>query len=158
MTTVTIFKNAQGQMQGATEEDARKYRAYQRKVRDLEPGGGELIIFAWVDPRSPKHHARFITKIRELFQRTESFGSERDLRRWLIQAAGFVEWEPGPDSTPNALPKSIKFHELEEAEFAELHRAVDFVLWSSEGQAKLWPALDAEARYQSMQAFMEEFE
>lgn len=158
MTTVTIFKNADGRIQGATDADDRKYKSYCRKVRDLEPGGGELITFGWKDSRCPKHHSRFIFKIRNLFQRTEAFGSDDDLRRWLIQASGHVKWEPGPDSTPNALPISIKFDSLEEAEFIELHRAVDFVLWSAEGQAKLWPALSEEQRYMAMKEFMEAFE
>lgn len=156
MTTVTITKNSQGQLQGATDEDERMYQQWRRKVRDVEPG--ELLMFSWQDPRSPKHHAKFIRKIRGLFQRTESFGSEKDLRQWLTMAANYVDWQPGPDSTPNAIYKSIAFHELEEAEFAELHRAVDFVLWSSAGQEKLWPHLDAEKRYAAMQEFMEQFE
>lgn len=156
MTTVTILKNSQGQLQGATDEDERMYQQWRRKVRDVEPG--ELLMFSWQDPRSPKHHARFISKIRGLFRRTEAFGSEKDLRQWLTMAAGYVDWQPGPDSTPNAMPKSIKFAELDEAEFAELHRAVDFVLWSTDGLAKLWPHLDHEKRYAAMQSFMEQFE
>lgn len=156
MTTVTIFKNSQGQIQGATDEDERKYSQWRRKVRDIEPG--EYAVFSWEDPRSPRHHARFINKIRGLFSRTEAFGSEKDLRQWLTMAAGYVDWQPGPDSTPNALPKSISFHLLDEAEFAELHRAVDFVLWSSAGQEKLWPHLNDEQRYEAMKRFMEPYE
>lgn len=158
MTKVTIWKNAQGHLEGVTDEDERGYQVWRRKVRNLEPGDGEMITFAFTDPKCPKHHARFILKIRSLFGRTEAFGNERDLRQWLIQASGFVKWEPGPDSTPNALPISIKFSDLEEAEFIELHRAVDFVLWSSEGQEKLWPNLTPEKRYLAMQSFMEAFE
>lgn len=158
MTQVVIWKNANGQLEGVTEADKRKFNHWRRKVRDLEPGEGETLVFRFEDPRSPKHHRLFFRKINELFKRTEAFGSEEDLRKWLIQAAGFVEWEPGPDSTPNAMPISLKFEDLEEAEFSEVHRAIDFVLWSSEGQAKLWPALDDEARYGSMKEFMEMFE
>ncbi len=158
MTKVTIWKNAQGHLEGVTDEDERGYQVWRRKVRNLEPGDGEMITFAFTDPKCPKHHARFILKIRNLFGRTEAFGNERDLRQWLIQASGFVKWEPGPDSTPNALPISIKFSDLEEAEFIELHRAVDFVLWSADGQAKLWPALSEEQRYMAMKEFMEAFE
>lgn len=158
MTKVVLWKNSNGQLEGVTEADKRKFNHWRRKVRGLEPGEGETVVFQFEDPRSPKHHRLFFLKITELFRRTEAFGSEEDLRKWLIQAAGFVEWEPGPDSTPNAMPISLKFEDLEEAEFAEVHRAIDFVLWSSEGQAKLWPALDEEGRYRAMQQFMEAFE
>ena len=154
MTTVVICKNAMGQMQGATDEDARKYRSYQRKVRDLEPGGAELIVFSWEDSRSPKHLARFICKLRTLFERTEAFGSEKDLRVWLVQKSGHVRWEPGPDSTPNAMPVELNFNSMEEAEFIEVHRAIDLVLWSAEAQAKFWPALNEERRYQAMNELM----
>lgn len=156
MTQVTIFKDPGGQLRGATDEDERMYQQWRRKVRDLEHG--EMLVFSWIDPRCPKHHAKLFAKIRDLFTRTEAFGSEKDLRQWLVQAAGYVDWQPGPDSTPNALPISIAFHELDEAEFSELHRAIDFVLWSSSGQEKLWPALNAEKRYRAMQDFMEAFE
>lgn len=156
MTAVTIFKDPAGQLRGATDEDDRMYQQWRRKVRDLEHG--EMLVFAWKDPRCPKHHAKFIHKIRSLLERTEAFSKEKELRQWLTMAAGYVEWQPGPDSTPNAIPRSIAFHELDEAEFAELHRAVDAVLWSSEGLAKLWPHLDLEKQYQAMQDFMEQFE
>lgn len=156
MTAVTIMKNSQGQLQGATDEDERMYRLWRRKVRDLEHG--EMLVFSWQDPRCPKHHAKFIAKIRELLARTEAFTAEKDLRQWLTMAAGYVEWQPGPDSTPNAIPRSIAFHELDEAEFAELHRTVDEVLWSTVGLAKLWPHLDLEQQYAAMQEFMRPFE
>lgn len=156
MTTVTIFKDPSGHLRGATDEDERMYQQWRRKVRDLEYG--EMLVFEWKDPRCPKHHAKFIHKVRSLLARTEAFGNEKDLRQWLTMAAGYVDWQPGPDSTPNAIPKSIAFHELDEAEFAELHRAVDFVLWSSDGLAKLWPHLDEVKRYEAMQQFMEPFE
>lgn len=155
MTEVTLFLNSQGKLEGVTDEDERLYQGFRRKVHYLGDG---LLVFQWRDPRCLKHHAKFISKIKNLLERTEAFSKEKDLRQWLTMAAGYVDWQPGPDSTPNAIPKSISFNDLDEAEFAELHRAVDGVLWSTEGLAKLWPHLSLEKQYESMQDFMRAYE
>lgn len=158
MTKVVVFMNAQRQLQGVTEADDRKLRTMRRKFRDMEPGSDETGIIEFKDPRCPKHHGKFLRKLRELFHRTEAFKDETELRQWLTMKANHVAWVPGPDSTPNAIAKSMDFETLEETEFRMLHEAVDAVLWSSEGLAKLWPHLDEVKRYEAMQQFMEQFE
>lgn len=158
VTKFVVFMNAQRQLQGVTEADDRKFRAMRRKFRDMEPGSDETAVIVFDDPRCPKHHGKFLRKLRELFKRTEAFKNETELRQWLTMKANHVEWVPGPDSTPNAIAKSMDFETLEEAEFAELHRAVDEVLWSTEGLAKLWPHLPLEKQYEAMQDFMRAYE
>lgn len=158
MTKLIVFMNAQRQLQGVTELDDRKLRAMRRKFRDMEPGSDETAVIEFSDPRCPKHHGKFLRKLRELFQRTEAFKDETELRQWLTMKANHVAWVPGPDSTPNAIAKSMDFETLEETEFRMLHEAVDGVLWSTEGLAKLWPHLDLEKQYESMQDFMRHYE
>ena len=65
---------------------------------------------------------------------------------------------PGLDGKPNAIPKSMDFDCMDEAEFSELHRAVDGFLWSLRAQEILWPALDTNQRWDCMESFREGFQ
>ena len=52
---------------------------------------------------------------------------------------------------------AIDFDSLDDAEFSELHRAVDAFLWTPRAQEALWPHLDDHGRYGCMESFMEAF-
>jgi hypothetical protein len=156
MTTVTLMRNAQGQLVGATAADERKYNGWRRKVRDFQPG--EYLRFSWDDPRSPKHFGKFMAKMRLLVEQSEAFPDEEAARKYLTVAAGYVTFEPGPDSTPNAIPMSLAYDQLDEAEFTELHRRIDDVLWLPETLAMLWPHLTEKAQHSSMEGFFYQVE
>lgn len=151
-TEVVVFKNEMGKLQGIDAAQARIYATFRRRLEGM--AFGETMVFAWEDPRCPAHQGRFFAKLRELLARTEVFTTEKALREYLLVGAGHVEMAPGPDGTPNAVAKSIKFDSLGEGEFAELHRTVDEFLWTPGAQATLWPQLAPPARYQMMAAFV----
>lgn len=156
MTAIVITKNSQGKLEGIDEKGQRAYLKWRRLVTDLEPG--QTLTFSYRMPRSPAHHRFFFQKLQSLLARTEAFDELDNLRYWIVMGAGYCDFVPGLDGKPNAIPKSLDFTQMDETEFSELHRKVDTFLWTSRAQATLWPHLDEEARYRSVEAFLKEFE
>lgn len=153
MTTISVFKNNQGRWQGVSEEDDRALKKRSRYLADADIGTtaelGEMII-----PRSPKHHRLFLRKVRVLLSRTEAMTDFDGLRKWLVVGAGYTE----PDGTGGLRARSLKFAEMDEADFAELHRKVDDFLWTDHALEFLWPHLKEKARQDSMGGFFYEVE
>jgi hypothetical protein len=156
MTAIVITKNSQGKLEGIDEKGQRAYLKWRRLVTDLEPG--QTLTFTYRMPRSPAHHRFFFQKLQTLLERTESFDDLDKLRYWMVMGAGYCDFVPGIDGKPNAIPRSLDFAQMDEAEFSELHRQIDNFLWTYRAQATLWPHLDEEARYRSVEDFLRGFE
>ncbi len=155
MSHVTIIKNNQGRLQGLDEKGQRAYAKWKRTVEALEIG--QTLTFSYRFPRSPKHHRLFFAKLQSLLDRTETFADLDKLRYWVVMGAGYFDLVPGFDGKPNAIPRSLDFDSMDEAEFSELHRAFDAFLWTSRAQETLWPHLGEEGRYRCAESFAEEF-
>jgi Protein of unknown function (DUF1367) len=156
MTAIVITKNSQGKLEGIDQKGQRAYAKWRRLVTDLEPG--QTLTFSYRMPRSPAHHRLFFLKLNRLLDRTEAFDDLDKLRYWLVMGAGYCDFVPGIEGKPNAIPKSLDFTQMDETEFAELHRQVNTFLWTSRAQETLWPHLDAEGRYRCVEEFLREFE
>lgn len=156
MSKVVIIKNNQGKLQGLDEAGQRAYAKWRKLVETLPIG--QTLSFAYRMPRSPAHHKLFFVKLQSLLGRTEAFGGLDHLRYWLTMGAGYADFIPGLDGKPNAIPRSMDFDSMDEAEFSELHRCVDNFLWSARAQETLWPALDSEGRYRCIESLLEEFQ
>ncbi len=156
MTAIVITKNSQGKLEGIDEKGRRAYAKWRRLVTDLQPG--ETLTFSYRMPRSPAHHRFFFQKLNILLERTETFDDLDRLRYWLVMGAGYFDLVPGFDGKPNAIPRSLDFTQMDEAEFAELHHQVNTFLWTTRAQETLWPHLDAEGRYRSVEDFLRGFE
>jgi hypothetical protein len=155
VSNVTILKNNQGRLQGLGEKDGRAYGKWKRLVDELEIG--QTLTFSYRFPRSPKHHRLFFAKLQSLLSRTEAFDDLDKLRYWTVMGAGYFDLVPGFDGTPNAIPQSLDFDSMDEAEFTDLHRQVDAFLWTARAQQTLWPALSEEQRYACVESWAEEF-
>lgn len=156
MSKVTIIKDELGKLRGLDPAGQRAYAKWRKLVLELPVG--QTLSFTYRMARSPAHHRLFFAKLQSLLSRTEEFSSLDNLRYWVVMGAGYADFVPGLDGKPNAIPRSIDFDSLDEADFCELHRAVDQFLWTARAQQTLWPALDAERRYRCMESFMEEFQ
>ena len=156
MSRLVITKGQDGKLCGLDPAGQRAYGRFKAAVAALQPG--ETLGFTFRLPRSPKHHAFFFAKLQRLLERTEAFTELDKLRAWLTMGAGYADFVPGMDGQPNAIPRSLEFDSMDEADFAELHRAVDAFLWTLHAQAVLWPALDANQRWACMESFMGSFE
>ncbi|WP_120967870.1 DUF1367 family protein [Comamonas sp. lk] len=153
MSRLVITKGMDGKLCGLDEKGQRAYNKFKAVVAGLLPG--QTLGFTFRVPRSPQHHAFFFLKLQKLLERTEEFADLDKLRAWVILGAGYADFVPGLDGKPNAIPKSMDFDNMDEAEFSELHRAVDAFLWTLRAQAILWPALNADQRWACMESFME---
>jgi len=154
MTTVTVFKDNHGKLAGWGDKGGRAYAKFLRTVKAME--NGEMMTFSFALPRSPVHHKFFFWKLRGLFKRQELFADEKDLRDWLTTGAGYCTLIAGPNGALVALPQSLKFDELEEAEFTEMTRQVSDFMWTEGAQASLWPHLTSEQRHEQVDGWHKE--
>lgn len=152
MSHCIILKDATGKLRGFSETHERAYQRWRRMVAELP--AGQTVSFSFRMPRSLGHHRLFFKKLGTLLERTETFNDPDKLRAWLTLGAGYVDLVPGMDGKPNAIPKSLDFDSMDEAQFAELHRSVDDFLWTEHAQAVLWPELGAQQRWDCMESFM----
>ena len=51
----------------------------------------------------------------------------------------------------------LDFDSMDEADFGELHHAVDAFLWTPRAQETLWPALGADQRFACVDSWVQEF-
>ncbi|MBF5006866.1 DUF1367 family protein [Diaphorobacter caeni] len=156
MSKVVITKDRQGKLCGLDPAGQRAYAKWRKLVLDLPVG--QTLTFSYRLARSPRHHRLFFAKLQELLRRTEAFQVMDHLRHWVVMGAGYADFVPGVDGTPNAIPRSIDFDSLDEVEFSELHRAVDAFLWTERAHVALWPELSAQQRWDCMDSFMKTFE
>jgi Protein of unknown function (DUF1367) len=155
-TTVALCLGQDGRLTGADHEATAAYADFRRRVRKLKQG--DTIMFTWADPRSPEHHRLWMQKVKFLLSCTEAFTQLSHLRQWLTTGAGYVRWEAGPDGAMQAVPQSLAFETMPEAEFRALHARVDGFLWSSHARHVLWPHLDDAQTHEAVATVMAEFD
>lgn len=155
MSKVVIIKDEQGKLRGLDPAGQRAYAKWRKTVLELPIG--QTLTFTYRLPRSLKHHALFFAKLNALLDRTEAFANIDKLRYWLTMGAGYFDLIPGFDGTPNAIPRSIDFDRMDEAEFSELHRAVDEFLMTDRALETLWPELLPMQRLPMAESFVREF-
>ncbi len=155
MSAVVVTKGQDGKLQGMGEKGARAWAKFQRRVAGLMPG--ETLHFEWREPRSPAHHGLFFAKLHALLDRQEQFADADQLRAWLTVGAGYCDFVPGPTGRMVALPQSIAWHKLDEADFADLHAKVDAFLWTEHARRFLWGHLTTQQTYDVVDQFLTEF-
>ena len=155
MSKVTLIKDDTGKLRGIDPAHERAYQKWRKQVLELQVG--DTLGFSYRMPRSPGHHRKFFAKLNALLARTEAFTSLDPLRYWLTMGAGYFDLIPGRDGTPNAIPRSIDFDSMDEAEFSELHRSVDDFLMTDRALTTLWPALPPAQRLAMAESLVREF-
>ena len=155
MSEVVLTKGDDGKLQGFGERGQRAYAKFRTRVEGMAPG--DTLHFAWREPRSPKHHALFFAKLGALLDRQEQFDTDHKLRAWLTVGAGYCTFVPGPTGRMVALPESIAWDKLDEADFSDLHSKVDAFLWTDHARRFLWPHLTEQQTYDMVDQFLTEF-
>lgn len=155
MTRLTLTKGQDGKLCGLDDKSQRAYNKWKSAVANMQQG--DTLAFTFRLPRSMSHHRLFFGKLQRLLSRTETFTDLDQLRAWVILGAGYAYFVPGLDGKPNAIPRSMDFDSMDEAEFSALHSAVDAFLWGQHAQGILWPSLTPEKRWECMESFMGEF-
>jgi hypothetical protein len=155
MSDVVVFKADDGKLAGFGDKGARAWAKFRKRVDGLHRG--ETLAFQWHEPRSGQHHRLFFAKLGALLDRQEQFDDLDQLRAWVTVGAGYCDFVPGPNGRMCALPKSIAWHKLDEAEFGELHMKVNAFLRTPPAMRFLWPHLDDAKADEMMNAVLDGF-
>lgn len=156
MANVILVKDECGKLAGFGEKGARAWSKFRQRLDRMEIG--ETVEFSWWEPRSPKFHRLHFAMLGALFDAQEQFQDFEAFRMWVQVGAGFCELVPGPKGKPVALPKSIAWKNLDDADFADHHLEVMKFLRSGYAARFLWPWLNDAEGSQMMASIIDEFE
>lgn len=155
MSSIVVTKDERGRLVGAGEKHQRAYAKFRKTLEQLT--AGELFtISAWF-PRSGKFHRMHFAMLAAIYDAQEQFEDVEQLRMWAEVGAGHCTFVPGPTGRMVAIPKSIAYDKLDDAEFADHHEAVKRFLRSARAQSFLWPHLSPEDAGSMVEAILEEF-
>ena len=156
MSECIVTKDAAGRLCGFGRKGAQDYDRWKRLVAGLRPG--DLLHFSYREPRSPQHHRLWFAKMGALLERQEQFDTLDKLRMWVTVGAGYAEFAPGPTGKMVALPQSLAFDKMDEAEFRALHEAADAFLRSEHAARFLWPTLTQAQQIEAIESLLAEFQ
>lgn len=144
MSIMTVTRGEDGKLIGFSQKDKRAYSKFRKAIEALTIG--ELFTLSTWFPRNPKLHKLHFAVINELCEAQEQFDDTEPLRKWLYVGAGYAEFLPGPKGKMVAIPKSISYDQIDDADFSELHgKVVDFMR-TQYCQGFLWPHLEESKR------------
>lgn len=156
MSEVVLYKDESGKLAGLGEKGGRAWAKFQALVRSLEIG--ETLKFSYWAPRSPGMHRRHFVILAQVYEHQDQFVDEHKFRMWVQVGAGFCDLYPGPHGKPVAVPHSIAWDKLDDADFAEHHAAVIGFLRSTHATRFLWPMLDDKAGDDMINTLLREFD
>jgi hypothetical protein len=156
VSTIIVFKGDDGKLEGFGDKGRRAYAKFKRTIAEMP--AGEMMRFSFKIPRSIKHHGFFFKKLSALFDRQERFAEMDHLRAWVTVGAGYADLLPGAGGQLVAVPQTIAFDEMCEADFVDLHQKITAFLWTEYAQSFLWPHLTHAQTYQTIDHWHREFE
>ena len=180
MSTLTITRRDDGKLDGFTRADQRAYARYRKAIEELEVG--ELFTFSVFFPRNPNFHRFHFAVMNALLEAQERYEDLDDLRRWLYVGAGYCDFVSAPsylgdiierlpkmvratlrrlllrDLDVIAVPKSIAYDRIDDADFRVLHdKVVDFMR-GARARRYLWGHLTDAQTHDTVEAILESFE
>lgn len=156
MSKVILHINECGKLAGLDERNERAYARFRNKIGKLRPG--QTLSFEFRIPRSERFHRLHFVMLTAFFKCQEVFTDSERMRKWLEVGAGHCDFVPGPDGELVALPRSIAYEALDDAEFHEVHESVKAFLRTPHAYRYLWPHLDDERGEEMVESILCEFE
>ena len=156
MTSIVVAKGNDGLFEGLGDKGRRAYLKLQRTMAEMEIG--ETLKLSFNLPRSGPHHRFFFSKLAGLFDRQERFDDVERLRCWVTVGAGYCDLMPGHAGALVAVPQSLAFDKMDEAEFVDMHQKITAFLWSPRAREFLWPHLDDLESYDLVELWHLEFD
>ena len=114
MPTVILHRAQDGKLEGLSERDKKAFAKFRKRLDELGDGS---LLFSWQEPRSGPYHRRFFSLVNRILMAQDQFQDIEHLIAWLKTGAGYVDLVPGPKGKPVALPKSINWATLDQADF-----------------------------------------
>lgn len=156
MSKVILKKDETGKLTGLDDKNERAYARFRKQIGELQIG--ETLAFEFKIPRAPRFHRLHFAMLGAFFAAQELFDDADRMRKWLEVGAGHCEFVPGPKGDWIAMPKSIAYEALDDADFREVHEAIKKFLRDPHAYRFLWPHLDDAGREQMVEAILAEFE
>ena len=156
MPTVNLSLDDTGKLDGISQTDQRAYAKFKKRLVELTRE--ESITFTWREPRSQKFHKRHFAMIAVLFEAQEQFDDQDNFRKWLEVGAGYCKYVPGPKGKMVALPDSISYEKLDQAEFEPIHESVFRFARTIHSTRFLWPHLSDEQGAEMVLTVLGEFD
>ena len=89
---------------------------------------GDDVLCKITRPRNLQFHRKFFAMINETFDMQDQFETKEQWRAVVTAGAGYCDFIKGRDDVLVAIPKSIAFHSMGEAEFERLYQdALTFI-------------------------------
>jgi hypothetical protein len=169
MTTMTVVKDDTGKLRGFTAKDQRAYSRFKKLLDAL--GQGEIFTLDYWFPREGWRHRKHFAMLALIFDAQEQFADPEQMRLWLQVGAGHCEFVPlaspkraqvgallAAPATIVAIPKSIAYSAMDDAEFTDHHEKVKAFLRSEHAQRFLWPHLAPAETMNTVETILYEFE
>lgn len=156
MSTITLTKNEEGKLAGFTPRDERAFRKFMRKLEGLSVG--DFLTLEFWFPRDSVLHRKHFKMLATITDQQERFDDLHEVRMWLQVGAGHCIFVPGVGGELVAIPRSINFRTIDDAEFYEHHMAVKAFLRSDHAMGYLWPHLSPGDRVVMVETILEPFE
>lgn len=156
MTTIIVTKNERGKLCGFGEKHQKSYARFRKAIDNLEYG--ELLTLDFWFPRNARRHRKHFAMLAVIFDAQERFDDSEQMRMWLQIGAGHCEYVPGMDGEICAIPRSIAWSKMDDAEFEAHHRAVKDFLRTEHARAFLWPHLSEAQSHEMVETILREFD
>ena len=156
MTTIVITRDNTGKLVGFGEKDKKAYAAFQRRIKELEPG--EIYRLTVWFPRNQKLHGLHFVMISAVFEQQEQFDDADKLREWLYVGAGFCDFLPGPSGRMVAIAKSVAWDKTDDQDFSEVHGKVIDFLRTPHATRFLWPHLSDPEQAEMADSILSQFQ
>jgi hypothetical protein len=153
---MTVMLSENGALTGASEKDRRAYAKFKKRIEELAVG--ECFTLSFWFPRNAKLHRLHFGLINALFEAQEQFSDADDLRRWTYVGAGHCHFVPGPKGKMCAIPKSVAFDRIDDADFSDLHAKVVDFMRSRYCTTFLWPHLAEHQAAEMIESVIGSFE
>lgn len=155
MTSILLTRNDEGKLAGVGEKHAKAWAKLRTKLEGLEPG--EIVELSHWFPRSLPMHKRHFAILAAVYDMQEQFTDAEHLRLWAQVGAGFCDFVPGPNGRMVALPQSIAFRSMDDADFLDHHERVVAFLRSPQATQFLWGHLPLNEQSNMVESVLQGF-
>lgn len=139
-------------VRGLSEDHHRRWLRWLKRLTQ-----GEVSQFYPVVERAGPFHARHMAIESRIFENQDNFAptkaGERAFRNWLKVGASLVSLELR-GGEPTFLPGSLSYEDLSDDEMREFHDAAIAWLHDPRALKKLWPAMKAADRAQTLELLL----